>query len=85
MKLLTFKEAADRLAISIHTVRAWASQGKIEVVRMADAYGSAKKLSRMSSRQARSPQGIDSVKLTILTPRSALVVYSIISKHIDLH
>ena len=34
MKLLTFKEAAERLAISIHTVRAWASQGKIEVVRI---------------------------------------------------
>jgi excisionase family DNA binding protein len=34
MKLLTLKEAADRLAISLHTMRAWVAQRKIEVVRI---------------------------------------------------
>lgn len=34
MQLLTLKEAAERLAISQHTIRAWVAQRKIEVVRI---------------------------------------------------
>jgi excisionase family DNA binding protein len=34
MKLLTLQEAADRLAISLPTLRAWVWKKKIEVVRI---------------------------------------------------
>ena len=34
MKLLTLQEAADCLAVSLHTVRAWVARRKIEVVRI---------------------------------------------------
>lgn len=34
MKLLTLREAADRLAISLPTLRAWVWKKKIEVVRI---------------------------------------------------
>ncbi len=34
MKLLTLNEAAERLAISLSTMRAWVSQRRIEVVKI---------------------------------------------------
>jgi excisionase family DNA binding protein len=34
MKLLTLKEAADRLAISLATIRSWVWHRKIEVVKI---------------------------------------------------
>jgi excisionase family DNA binding protein len=34
VKLLTLKETADCLSVSLHTVRAWVARRKIEVVRI---------------------------------------------------